>query len=41
LSLFYKPLILTASGLLFDIAGVLRVFLLEETRYNIEDVCGK
>jgi hypothetical protein len=33
ISLFYSPgHMLTASGLLFDIAGVLRLFLLEEIK---------
>jgi hypothetical protein len=36
-SLFYKPgHLLTASGLLFDIAGVLRLFLLEEIKGALE-----
>ncbi|HZR76762.1 hypothetical protein [Bradyrhizobium sp.] len=37
ISVFYKPShMLTASGLLFDIAGVLRLFLLEEINSSLE-----
>jgi hypothetical protein len=37
ISIFYKPgHMLTASGLLFDIAGVLRLFLLEEINNSLE-----
>ena len=39
LAVFYKPAhVLTASGLLFDIAGALRLFLLEEIDHQIADV---
>jgi hypothetical protein len=39
LSLFRNPAhVLTASGLLFDIAGALRLFLLDEIDHQIADV---
>jgi hypothetical protein len=39
LALFRNPAhVLTASGLLFDIAGALRLFLLEEIDHQIADV---
>jgi hypothetical protein len=42
ISFFYQPShVLTASGLLFDIAGVLRLFLLEEIEHALEGFRGR